>query len=393
MNLNILKNTPETASSEYDIKKYRQQIDLCYKTNFQTAIAHGNFFDHTNIINKTMHDIGITSWTPEDIRLLTAWHSGMTQLQYLHEYLSDPDITEIITHGNQTIQFQKNGCLYTHEINFDLNETDYQLSLDLLAIRNNLSWNYANPFQSFFTKFTNVMFRATLVHHSLTPNKFSKLFLRRISNHFFPIERFNAPRDINKFLIQAMLDKKNIIISGATSSGKTSLLNTFLNTMNHNNEHIVILEDTHEIQINDNAVTFLLAKPDQQGKTLKDYCSFALRMRPDRIILGELRSDEIIPLILAMNTGHRGVVTTIHANSAYDTFSRLMLLFAVYSNNTNLQNDTILNLLTRNIDYIIYMEKLEIKEIIKPSGHENGRCYFEYIYPVVQAKSFNGFSH
>ena len=117
-----------------------------------------------------------------------------------------------------------------------------------------------------------------------------------------------------------------------------------------------------------------------EGKTLKDYCAYAMRMRPDRILLGEMRSSEIVPFILSMNTGHRGLISTIHANSAKDCISRMCLLFSLYSNISKLNFSTITSLICQNVEYVIHMENKKIKEIIKIFGADNLNPIYDYIF-------------
>jgi pilus assembly protein CpaF len=119
---------------------------------------------------------------------------------------------------------------------------------------------------------------------------------------------------------------KNLIVSGATSSGKTSVLNV-LSTLIPPHERILVLEDASELQLQQpHAVCFETRKADEYGKgevTIRDLVHSSLRLRPDRLVVGEIRSGEALDLLQAMNTGHDGSMSTIHANSARDSLSRL----------------------------------------------------------------------
>jgi pilus assembly protein CpaF len=127
----------------------------------------------------------------------------------------------------------------------------------------------------------------------------------------------------------AMKAKLNIIISGGTGSGKTTLLNT-LSSFISNDDRIVTIEDAAELQLQQEHVVRLETRPPNiEGKgaiTATDLVKNALRMRPDRIIVGEVRGAETLDMLQAMNTGHEGSLTTIHANSPRDALARMETL-------------------------------------------------------------------
>ena len=101
-----------------------------------------------------------------------------------------------------------------------------------------------------------------------------------------------------------------------------------------------------------------------------------MRMRPQRLILGELRGREVIPFLLAMNTGHRGLLSTLHANSAVDAIERVATLFSLYSSQ-EIPYQHLLKMITQNIDAVIFLERGEIKEAISVLGQEKGHIFYE----------------
>jgi pilus assembly protein CpaF len=131
-----------------------------------------------------------------------------------------------------------------------------------------------------------------------------------------------------QFLTAAVQARLNIVISGSTSSGKTTLLNSLCSKVNAG-ERIITVEDIPEIQLNHPNWVRMVAVPDERGGTLRDCVVGSLRMRPDRIIVGECRSSEALEMLQAMNTGHDGGMTTLHANSSKDALTRLesLILF------------------------------------------------------------------
>lgn len=135
--------------------------------------------------------------------------------------------------------------------------------------------------------------------------------------------------DIAAFLDACVKLRKNIVISGGTGSGKTTLLN-ILSSFLPNRERIVTIEDAAELQLRQEHVVRLESRPPNiEGKgevAIRDLVKNALRMRPDRIVIGECRGGEALDMLQAMNTGHDGSLTTIHANTPRDCLSRLETL-------------------------------------------------------------------
>jgi len=138
------------------------------------------------------------------------------------------------------------------------------------------------------------------------------------------------PTTVERFLQVAMTNRLNVIVSGGTGSGKTTLLNA-LSELIDPNERLIIIEDATEIQFSDKAhvLQFETVKPNREGLggiTIRELLRASLRMRPDRVIVGECRAGEAIDMVQAMNTGHDGSMSTVHANSPIDSLARLETL-------------------------------------------------------------------
>src|SRR5262249_25617364 len=131
------------------------------------------------------------------------------------------------------------------------------------------------------------------------------------------------------FLRACVIDRKNILVSGGTGTGKTTMLNVLSSFIPHK-DRIVTIEDTTELQLHqDHVVTLEAKQANVEGAgayTIRDLVKNALRMRPDRIIVGECRGAEAIDMLQAMNTGHDGSMTTVHANSSEEVIKRLEVL-------------------------------------------------------------------
>ncbi|MEK7849442.1 MAG: ATPase, T2SS/T4P/T4SS family, partial [Candidatus Omnitrophota bacterium] len=157
------------------------------------------------------------------------------------------------------------------------------------------------------------------------------LTIRKFAREHYTVEDlitrfYSLDRSIADFLSACVMARKNVIVSGGTGSGKTTFLN-ILSTFIPNDERIVTIEDAAELRLNQEHWVRLESRPPNiEGKgaiTIRDLFRNCLRMRPDRIIIGECRGGEVLDMLQAMNTGHDGSMTTIHANSTRDVLSRL----------------------------------------------------------------------
>ncbi|MBQ9501540.1 MAG: Flp pilus assembly complex ATPase component TadA, partial [Lentisphaeria bacterium] len=154
--------------------------------------------------------------------------------------------------------------------------------------------------------------------------------------------------------------RKNILVCGATSSGKTSILNV-LSSFIDPADRILTIEDAAELQLRQpHLVPFETRRPDKDGKgevTFRDLLHSALRLRPDRIILGEIRGGEALDLLQAMNTGHSGSMSTIHANNAHDSLLRLetCVMYAGF----DLPLAAIRNQVVAALNYVVHTGRLE----------------------------------
>ncbi|MCR9206101.1 MAG: CpaF/VirB11 family protein [Halobacteriovoraceae bacterium] len=312
----------------------------------------------------------------EDHNLLTSWFENIVEMKFLKDILKFHQISnveEVILHSKDWIQVVGKKRLEFYGP--FLCEEDFQFSLELLSLRNGLLWSPTSPFQSFKLNLDKQSWRGTLVHSSLCAEKGSKLFLRSQRRETFQLTNFGLTEGQEIFFKDCLKQKKNFIICGATGSGKTSLLKAMLETVNKR-EHIVTLEDTQELNLSSDFCTSLLSAKGA-GRELVDFCHYALRMRPDRIVLGEIRSREVIPFLLSLNTGHGGMMASLHSNSALDAIHRLCLLFQIYSGEKGVSYQEILKLICRGIDFIIFVENKEVQTIMEVKGSEGMTPFYE----------------
>ncbi len=162
-----------------------------------------------------------------------------------------------------------------------------------------------------------------------------------------------------RFLEAAIKGKLNILISGGSGTGKTSLLNT-LSTFIDNHERIITIEDASELRLNQKHVISLETKLNNYDKnkeiTVRDLVTNALRMRPDRIIIGEVRGKEAFDMLQAMNTGHDGSITTMHANSPADALNRLETM--VLMSGLEIPIKAVREYIKNALDILVHIERM-----------------------------------
>jgi pilus assembly protein CpaF len=172
------------------------------------------------------------------------------------------------------------------------------------------------------------------------------------------IEAGSLSSEMADFLSDCIKKKVSILISGGTGTGKTTLLNVLSQCL-EKDERIIIAEETMELKFShENLVKLEARPPNLEGKgeiTIKDLVRNALRMRPDRLIVGEIRGAEAIDVMQAMNTGHAGSMTTIHANSPRDAVTRLETMLLISGN--NIDPRTAERIIATSVDMIIQLEK------------------------------------
>ncbi len=193
-------------------------------------------------------------------------------------------------------------------------------------------------------------------------------------------------KKVADFIKTCVKSRLNIIVSGATSTGKTTFLN-IISDFIQPDERIVTIEETLELNLNLPHVIKLESRPPNlEGRgeiTIRDLVRNSLRMRPDRILVGEIRGAEAVDVLQAMNTGHSGSMTTIHANSPRDMISRLETM--ILMSGLNLNPPTARRMIASSIDMIIHLEKLKdgrriltsISELLNKCGSIGGNTILE----------------
>ncbi len=243
----------------------------------------------------------------------------------LEDLLSDPEITEIMVNNKDQIYVEKHGKLELSDKKF-FSEEQILAAIERIVAPIGRRIDESMPMVDARLK-DGSRVNAIIMPISL---KGPALTIRKFSHTPFEIEdliRFGTlNKDIAEFIELCVKIRENMVISGGTGSGKTSLLNVFSSFIPHD-ERIVTIEDSAELKLSQEHVVPLESRSANiEGKgaiTIRDLVRNALRMRPDRIVVGECRGGEALDMLQAMNTGHDGSLTTAHANSPRDTLSRL----------------------------------------------------------------------
>lgn len=243
-------------------------------------------------------------------------------------FLDDESVTEIAINGPNEIFIEQKGCLRRTEAKFDSQDR-------LLSALRVIAQYVGRPFDEMHPILEARMPDGSRVEALLPPvaPDGPAVSVRRFSKERLSLSKllsFGAltqdAADTLKVLIEC---KQNIVIAGGTGSGKTSMLNA-LSALIPEGERVIVIEDARELQLQREHVVQLESRPpDARGKgavTIRDLFKASLRMRPDRIVLGEIRGGEALDLIQAMTSGHGGCLTTVHASYPIDTLNRLETL-------------------------------------------------------------------
>ncbi|HOA20487.1 MAG: CpaF family protein [Tissierellia bacterium] len=318
-----------TLYDEYSDLKERVHKDFIETVNQQDISLFGVKGEQEEELLKIMDSL-IESKAPkisrtERSRLLKEIYNDVMGLGPLEALLNDDDITEIMVNGPSQVYVERKGKLELSDVVFKDN-THVMNIINRIVSTVGRRIDESSPMVDARLKdgsrFNAVIPPLSLVGPSMTIRKFSKKpFTASDLIKFGSL----SPKMV-AFLEACVKGRMNIIVSGGTGSGKTTLLNVLSSSI-PNNERIITIEDAAEIQLNqEHVVTLESRPPNLEGSgqiTIRDLVRNSLRMRPDRIIVGEVRAGEAIDMLQAMNTGHDGSLTTAHANSPRELMSRL----------------------------------------------------------------------
>lgn len=257
---------------------------------------------------------------------LKAFYNSLRGLDVIQDMLEDDEITEIMINGYRDIFFEKGGRISRYHQSLTSREKLEDI-VQNIASRANKRVNEASPIADARlpdgSRVNIVLTPIAINGPVVTIRKFPKTALSMEDL----IEKNSITREAADFLKTIVEEGYNIFISGGTGSGKTTFLNVLSNYI-PKDERVITIEDSAELQLvgTENLVRLECRQANVEGEneiTIRDLIKTSLRMRPDRIVVGEVRAGEALDMLQAMNTGHDGSLSTGHANSPADMFSRL----------------------------------------------------------------------
>lgn len=321
--------------------------------------------------------------------------NAMRRLDVLQELIEDPDITEIMVNGMHSIFIEKGGQLFDTGRSFDSKDRLFDIIQQIVAGANR-TVNVASPIVDARLKDgsrVNVVLDPIAVNGPiLTIRRFPKVPI----NGDKLISMGSVGPEVLGFLSRLVRARYNLLISGGTGSGKTTLLNV-LSGYIPRSERIITIEDSAELIIQgiDNLVSLEARNANVEGCnaiSIRDLIRTSLRMRPDRIIVGEVRGGESIDMLQAMNVGADGSMSTIHANSAADALSRLETMMML---STDIPISALRRQIASGIDFLIHLGRLRDKsrrllEVREITGMEDGEIKTDIIYRFEETGEVRG---
>lgn len=321
----------------------------------------------------------------EKLRLRKELFHGMRRLDMLQELIEDPDVTEVMVNGPRDIFVEKNGKLRKWERSFSSKEKLEDVVQQIVSYCNR-SVSKASPIADARladgSRVNIVLDPVALNGPVVTIRRFPKEPVRMQKL----LEWGALSEEAAVFLQKVVKAGYNIFVSGGTGSGKTTVLNA-LSEYIPLDERVITIEDNAELQLDrvENLVTLEARNANLEGEreiTIRDLIRTSLRMRPDRIIVGEIRGAEAIDMLQAMNTGHDGSLSTGHANSPGDMLSRLetMVLMGM-----DLPLAAIRRQIASGVDLIVHLGRLrdgsrKVLEIVEINGIEEGEIRLRSLF-------------
>ena len=292
----------------------------------------------------------------ERVRLIERVVDESVGLGILEPLIADQTVTEIMVNGTGSIFVERAGRLERLPQGFSSEEEIYR-TIDRIVSSVNRRVDESSPMVDARLaggERVNVIIPPlALDGPTITIRRFPQPF--RLNDL---VTRKSLPNDAANLLMSMVRARLNILVSGGTGTGKTTFLNALSGAIPEA-ERILTIEDAAELSLQQSHVVRMEARPaNSEGKgqvTIRDLVRNALRMRPDRIVVGEVRGGETLDMLQAMNTGHEGSLTTVHANSTVDALSRLETLASM--SDISLPVDTIRDQINGAIDIIVQLER------------------------------------
>ena len=295
----------------------------------------------------------------------------------LTSLLNDPEISEIMVNGPGQVFIERKGQIENTDIKFDSIEQLEKLIFSMVG-KSDRTVNEASPIVDVRLEDgsrMNIVLRPVAINGPVAT-------IRKFRSKAFTLEELIEADTLKisaaEYLKEAVKSRKNIMVSGGTGAGKTTFLN-ILGGFIDEGERVITIEDSAELKLygikNLVSLESRISNNEGRGKLgIRDLIKASLRMRPDRIIVGEVRGEESLDMLQAMNTGHNGSLSTGHANSAVDMLSRLETMVIC---GADLPLEAIRRQIASAIDIVVHIERLKsgqrrLAEIVEIQGYQAG---------------------
>ena len=342
-----------------------------------------------SLLNELVESEGLSLPRVERARLLEAIVAEVLSFGPIEPLLRDPGVSEVMVNGPYQVWVERNGKLSQTDIHFEDDEHVRRI-IDRIISPLGRRCDEASPMVDARlpdgSRVNAVIPPLSLIGPVVTIRKFSRDLLTM--EHLMRLG--SVTREVGDFLAACVAGRLNIIVSGGTGSGKTTLLNV-LSTYIPSTERIITIEDAAELQLRqEHVITLEKRPPSIEGRgevTIRDLVINALRMRPDRLIVGEVRGPESLDMLQAMNTGHDGSMTSVHSNSARDTLARLetTVLMAGF----DLPHRAIREQIASAVDLIVHQERMpdgsrKIVKVAEVQGMEQQTIVMQDVFTLHQ---------
>ena len=391
-------STPDrTATDTYQDLKNRVQNKLLSTLDTTMDVTKVSEVRRTiqELFEQILSEENIVLSRPERVRLFEQIAAEILGLGPLQSLLEDDTITEVMVNGAKNIYIERMGKISRVPLSFENNEHVMRIIERIVAPlgrRVDESSPYVDARLADGSRVNAIIPPLSLIGPVITIRKFARVPITVDQM----IQFGTMTPEANQFLDACVKSRLNVIISGGTGSGKTTLLNV-LSGFIPGDERIITIENAAELQLRQEHVVTLESRPPNiEGRgeiTIRQLVINSLRMRPDRIIVGEVRDDAALDMLQAMNTGHDGSMTTLHSNSPRDALSRLetMVLMA----GIELPVRAIREQIASAIDLVIHVERMrdgtrKIVNITEIAGMEGDVVTMTDIYIFEQTGIENG---
>lgn len=328
-------------------------------------------------------------------RIIERIYHAFRGLDALQPLLDDREVSEIMINNHEEIFVEKRGEVFQSDLKFESQEKLEDIIQSIVSKVNRIV-NESSPIVDARLK------DGSRVNIVLPPIalKGPVMTIRKFPERALTIDDFvnykSITPEVAHILEKLVKARYNIFISGGTGSGKTTFLNVMSNFI-PGDERIITIEDSAELQISSvpNLVSLETRNANTEGKgeiSIRELIKSSLRMRPDRVVVGEVRGEEALDMLQAMNTGHDGSLSTGHSNSTYDMLSRLETMVLT---GANLPVEVIRQQISSAVDIMVHLSRMrdhtrKVVEVTEVLGFENGEIQLNPLFKFVEEGEYKG---